>query len=188
MSTFDIASGSLQGSYDGVIVSTDLEPDDALCLKVVAPRLQSAHLFSTKYFGAPRAVLGLGRSSSTSTHPKIPALVVGVPLLVVLGQGSLDKRTMAEHAFFYRRFGARRRRTPRTGPEGRHRKCLDERLRSVPSRSMPRPSVFVVGTLRDVRVKKKDPVLGRLRCSPAMASTTPCSCRLYSYGLFNYGL
>jgi len=59
MSTFDIASGSLQGSYDGVIVSTDLEPDDALCLKVVAPRLQ------------------------------------GVPLLVVLGQGSLDKRTMA---------------------------------------------------------------------------------------------
>jgi len=55
---FTVPSGRLAGDYDGVIISTDLEPDDALALKVLAPKL------------------------------------MGVPLLVVVGQGAFDKRTM----------------------------------------------------------------------------------------------
>ena len=38
MPTFDVAAGHLQGRYDGVLLSTDLEPDDALAIKALAPR------------------------------------------------------------------------------------------------------------------------------------------------------
>lgn len=59
MASFVVPSGHLEGSYDGVVLSTDLEPDDALAIKALAPRL------------------------------------LGVPLLVVVGEGGVDKRGMA---------------------------------------------------------------------------------------------
>ena len=57
MSTFKIRSGHCAGEYDAVFLSTDLEPDDAVALKVLAPRL------------------------------------VGVPLLVVVGEGNTSGKT-----------------------------------------------------------------------------------------------
>jgi hypothetical protein len=58
-SKFEVPCGACAGSYDGVLVSTDLEPDDAIAIKLLAPRLR------------------------------------GVRLLVVLGEGDLDKTQMA---------------------------------------------------------------------------------------------
>ena len=55
---FQVGTGCLAGSYDGVFISTDLEPDDALALAALAPKLR------------------------------------GVPLLVVVGEGPVDKREM----------------------------------------------------------------------------------------------
>lgn len=59
MASFAVASGPCKGEYDGVVLSTDLEPDDAVAIMALAPRLR------------------------------------GVPLLVILGQGPVDKRQMA---------------------------------------------------------------------------------------------
>ena len=56
---FSVPTGHCAGSYDGVVISTDLEPDDAIALLALAPRLR------------------------------------GVPLLVIVGQGAVDKRQMA---------------------------------------------------------------------------------------------
>ena len=57
--SFTVPTGILAGSYDAVLLSTDLEPDDAIAIIALAQRLR------------------------------------GVPLLVVLGEGAADKRTMA---------------------------------------------------------------------------------------------
>jgi len=42
--TFAVPSGPLQGAYDGVLVLTDLEADDAIALKVLAARLRGVPL------------------------------------------------------------------------------------------------------------------------------------------------
>ena len=55
---FHVASGCCAGSYDAVLLSTDLEADDALAIRALAPRLRD------------------------------------VPLLVVVGEGKLDKRQL----------------------------------------------------------------------------------------------
>ena len=59
MAKFTIPSGHCAGSFDGVVISTDIEPDDAIALLALAPRLR------------------------------------GVPLLVIVGQGPVDKCEMA---------------------------------------------------------------------------------------------
>ena len=57
-SKFIVKSGCSKGEFDGVILSTDLEPDDAIAISALAPKLR------------------------------------GVPLLCVVGEGRVDKRTM----------------------------------------------------------------------------------------------
>uniref|UniRef100_A0A7S0LH34 Uncharacterized protein n=1 Tax=Coccolithus braarudii TaxID=221442 RepID=A0A7S0LH34_9EUKA len=42
--SFDVPSGFLAGSYDGVLIFTDLEADDAVAIKVLAPALRSVPL------------------------------------------------------------------------------------------------------------------------------------------------
>ena len=42
---FVVRSGQFAGSYDAVYISTDLEPDDVLAIKALAPRLQHVRLF-----------------------------------------------------------------------------------------------------------------------------------------------
>ena len=42
--TFDVSAGCSKGSYDGVILSTDLEPDDAIAIAALAPRLRGVPL------------------------------------------------------------------------------------------------------------------------------------------------
>ena len=44
MAEFNVAAGRLKGSYDAVLISTDLEPDDAICLAVLAPMLKGVPL------------------------------------------------------------------------------------------------------------------------------------------------
>ena len=41
---FHVATGCLSGDYDGVFISTDLEPDDALALAFLAPKLRGVPL------------------------------------------------------------------------------------------------------------------------------------------------
>ncbi len=41
---FIVRTGPCAGSYDGIFISTDLEPDDAAALKVIAPRLRGTPL------------------------------------------------------------------------------------------------------------------------------------------------
>jgi len=40
LAPFIVRTGPCAGSYDGIFISTDLEPDDAAALKVIAPRLR----------------------------------------------------------------------------------------------------------------------------------------------------
>ena len=56
--TFEVLNGPLQGKYDAVYLSTDLEPDDVVAIKMLAPRLRC------------------------------------VPLLCVVGEHTIDKRSM----------------------------------------------------------------------------------------------
>ena len=56
---FTVPFGHCKGTYDGVLLSTDLEPDDVIAIKLLAPKL------------------------------------IGVPTLVVVGQGPDDKCKMA---------------------------------------------------------------------------------------------
>ena len=58
MALFHVPTGPCAGTFDGVYISTDLEPDDALCLLALARKLR------------------------------------GVPLLVIVGEGPVDKRQM----------------------------------------------------------------------------------------------
>eukprot|EP00416_Gambierdiscus_australes_P039761 CAMPEP_0171097440 /NCGR_PEP_ID=MMETSP0766_2-20121228/47546_1 /TAXON_ID=439317 /ORGANISM="Gambierdiscus australes, Strain CAWD 149" /LENGTH=395 /DNA_ID=CAMNT_0011556637 /DNA_START=1 /DNA_END=1188 /DNA_ORIENTATION=- len=41
---FSVPSGPLAGSYDAVLITTDIEPDDIVALKVLAPRLRGVEL------------------------------------------------------------------------------------------------------------------------------------------------
>ena len=41
---FVVRTGPCAGSYDGIFISTDLEPDDAAALKAIAPRLRGTPL------------------------------------------------------------------------------------------------------------------------------------------------
>ena len=41
---FRVSTGCCKGEYDGVLISTDLEPDDAAALKALAPRLRGTPL------------------------------------------------------------------------------------------------------------------------------------------------
>jgi len=43
-SPFIVRTGPCAGSYDGIFISTDLEPDDAAALKVIAPRIRGTPL------------------------------------------------------------------------------------------------------------------------------------------------
>ena len=63
--TFVVEHGACKGEYGRILLSTDLEPDDVLAIKLLAPRLR------------------------------------GMPLLVVLGEGDVDKTKLCANMLAY---------------------------------------------------------------------------------------
>ena len=41
---FEVHTGPCRGRFDGVVISTDMEPDDVACIKALAPRLRGVPL------------------------------------------------------------------------------------------------------------------------------------------------
>ena len=78
---FVVPSGPCAGSYDGVLISTDLEPDDAIALKALAPRLRGVPLL---------VVLGEGDRSKAAMASGLLAAygLDGGPTRVVQGRPS----------------------------------------------------------------------------------------------------
>ena len=85
--TFTVTNGHCAGSFDAVLLSTDLEPDDAVAIKALAPRLRDVPLLVVvgegdtdgkprmvrellaQYGIAEKATIVQGRRSSTPYPP-----------------------------------------------------------------------------------------------------------------------
>mmetsp|Transcript_36281 Transcript_36281/g.117296 ORF Transcript_36281/g.117296 Transcript_36281/m.117296 type:complete len:379 (+) Transcript_36281:139-1275(+) len=81
--SFDVATGCCKGSYDAVLISTDLEPDDALALSVLAPRLR----------GVPTLVV-VGEAPVDKRRMAAEILAsYGIDSGVVVVQGKMSKVT-----------------------------------------------------------------------------------------------
>ena len=78
--SFTVPGGYLKGVYDGVLLSTDLEPDDAVAIKLLAPELRGVPML---------VVVGQGPSDKTQLAVQmLAAYGIGSSARVVQGQTS----------------------------------------------------------------------------------------------------
>jgi hypothetical protein len=78
--SFTVPGGYLKGVYDGVLLSTDLEPDDAVAIKLLAPELRGVPML---------VVVGQGPSDKTQLAVQmLAAYDIGSSARVVQGQTS----------------------------------------------------------------------------------------------------
>merc|ERR1740116_507751 len=80
---FDVVGGGiLHGSYDAILLSTDLEPDDAVAIKALAPRLRGLPLL---------AVVGEGDADGKCEMMAHLLASYGLDAHATVVQGSLSK-------------------------------------------------------------------------------------------------
>ena len=77
---FAVAHGVCAGEYDAVLISTDLEPDDAIALQVLAPQLREVPLLVVVGEGEDALAHLYGNSKPPRNMPPgMPALDRALP-------------------------------------------------------------------------------------------------------------